>query len=490
MSLKLYSLLFLFASSSVWAQAKHVIIMGGGGEPERKFTIFDRELTNFKDFVKKNSNWQASTTYNGGHSDTEKILSDGLVKGPVTPFTEKSYDQMLKDYESKIIKGEIKKGDQLLVYISSHGAARKEGDKTHQISVKGQAATDLTTLEGSKTVSLDKLQNLIDLAKKYDVKLGVLDFSCHSGNTLALANPDTCIIASSAPDNFGWAGPNTFSDRFTKAMAPGKTLEDLFLHAFIDRGETAFPMISTKVGMELQDELYELLAPYLYKWSEHNSLNKLMPHLENQVVENKCGEADESYKKILAFSSQAKQIIVSRPKGFSLLRGSNEFDEFEKAVKSYYQFQTNMREDLSKLNLAFVKTKGAESEEFCSSAPSPYTFKVCPSWTVNNLISMNFEENRKLLERQLKDKNPFEVARAQASLENLKKAEVRRNELLKAHPELERYQRYYKELPKLVDETNKLAFNVSQRTQVIYRKIYEERSNNRKEKNACKDFVL
>lgn len=490
MSLRIYSLLLLMLSTSALAGSKHVMIMGGGGEPERKYTIFDRELTNFKDFVKKNSDWKASTTYNGGHSDTEKILSDGLVKGPVIPFTEKSYDQMLKDYETKILKGEIKKGDQLLVYISSHGAAKKEGDKTHQISVKGQAATDLTTLEGSKTVSLDKLQGLIDLAKKHDVKLGVLDFSCHSGNTLALANPETCIIASSAPDNFGWAGPNTFSDRFTKAMAPGKSLEELFLHAFVDRGETAFPMISTSVGKELQDELYELMSPYLYKWSQHKSLNKLMPHLENQVLENKCGEADESYKKILAFSAEAEKIIVSRPRGFSIFGNSNEFAEFEKAVKNYYEFQSSMREDLSKLNLAFIKTKGNEFEEFCTSAKHTYSFKVCPKWTINNLISMDFEENRKLLEIQLNDKNPFEVARAQASLESLNKAQARRNEILKIHPEFERYQRYYKELPSLVEKTNDLAFKVSVKTQVIYKKIYEERSKKSNAKNPCKDFIL
>lgn len=490
MSLKIYSLLLMMISTAALAGSKHVMVMGGGGEPERKFTIFDRELTNFKDFVKKNSHWKASTTYNGGHADTEQILKDGLVKGPLIPFTEKSYDQMLKDYETKILKGEIKKGDQLLVYISSHGAAKKEGDKTHQISVKGKAATDLTTLEGSKTVSLDKLQGLIDLARKNGVKLGVLDFSCHSGNTLALANPDTCIIASSAPDNFGWAGPNTFSDRFTKAMAPGKSLEELFLHSFVDRGETAFPMISTNVGKELQNELYELMSPYLYKWSQHKSLNKLMPHLEDQVMENKCGEADESYKKILAFSAQAEKIIVSRPQAFSFFGGSNEFDEFEEAVKKYYEFQNGMREDLSKLRLAFVKAKGAEFEEFCSSLKPAFNMKVCPKWTVNHLISMDFEENRKLLEKQLNDKDPFEVARARAGLENLKKAEVRRDEILKIHPELERYQRYYKELPNLVDKTNELAFNVSLKTQVIYKKIYEERSKKNSEKNACKDFVL
>jgi hypothetical protein len=489
-SLKIYTLLLLIASTHAWARSKHAIIMGGGGEPKRTFTIFDREIENFKDFIKKDSAWKVSTTYNGGHSSTEKILSDGLVKGSVQPFTEKSYDEMLKVYENKILKGEIKKGDQLLVYISSHGAAKKEGDKTHQISTSGGVATDLTTLEGSKTVSLDKLQDLIDLANQKGIKLGVLDFSCFSGNTLALANPNTCIISSAAPDNFGWAGHNTFSDRFTMAMAPGKSLEELFLHSFADRGDISFPMISTSVGQEIQNELYELMSPYLYKWNQKKSLDNLMPHLENQVIENKCGEADESYKKILAFSDQAEKIITSRPFGFSFFKGSKEFEEFEEAVTKYYELQDRMRDDLTKLHLPFVKTKGEKFERFCSSVKEKITYEFCAKWTINNLVSMDFEENRKLLEKQLKDKDPYNVARARAGLENLKKGEARKEEILKDHPEFERYHRYYKELPTLVDKTYEMALNVSQKTQVIYKKLYEERSKNQNEKNACKDFIL
>lgn len=493
MPLKIYSLLLLMFSASVLAESKHVLVMGGGGEPSGATTIFDRELGNFKEFIKKDSHWKVSAAYNGGHYITEEILHDGLVQGAITPFTEKTYNEMLDDYESRILKGEIKKGDQLLVYISSHGAKKKEGDKTHQIAVSGTALTNLTTLEGADIVSLDRLQNLIDLSKKHGIKLGVLDFSCFSGNTLALTNPDTCIISSAPPDNFAYAGADTFNVHFTKSMASGKSLEEVFLQTFGDRKDISFPMISTDVGKELHDELYKLISPYYSVWEKREEANKFKHQLENQVIENKCEEAEKNFNKILAFSVQAEEIT----KRFSFFKGNNEFREFEEAVKKYYDLQKSMREDLTKLKLAFVKAKGNEQEEFCPTVNTTFrtadkTFHfLCQKRTINELISTDYAKVRQYkIDRLNNEDDPLYLARARAQLEMLEKEEERKKQLLKIHPELESYNSYYKNLPHLYDETYKLALEISLKGQVIYKKLYKEKSKNRKEKNACKDFVL
>jgi hypothetical protein len=489
------SLKFLFLSffllSSSWeaiARNKSIVVMGGGGEPAGRTTIFDPEIKNIKDFVKSNHNWKASVSYNGGHAQTEAIIKDGLEgEAPNRPFTQEAFDNMIKEYERKILNGKLIPGDQLLVVISSHGAAKKDSEKTHRISTSGNASQDLLTLEGSNPVSLDKLQRLVDLAERYSVKLGILDFSCHSGNTLALSNPNTCIISSSSPDNFGWAGTDsTFSARFTKAMAPGKSLEDAFLHAFKDRPETSFPMISSPVGKDIQDELYPMMSPYLYFWQENSQLDKLSPHLEQEVLNNQCDIADANLKRIMEFSTQAEAIVNANSKGFSFFKDMDPFAGYEDAIKEYYQLQKQMRDDLKKMNLKALDKK----ERLCTSFKyKGYPYENCSEWNLKEIATIDYSQYETMLNEQLKA-GDLQEAWAKAGLENVNAALKKREELFNKHPEVKRYSTYYKDLPALEKKTRALALNVSRHTQKLYTQLYQERAKVNKEKNPCKSFVL
>lgn len=490
MSLKSFLLSFILLSSSWDALAlkKDMVLVGGGGEPAGNSTIFDPEIRNIKDFVKSNSDWKASVSYNGGHAQTEAIIKDGLEKeAPNRPFTQESFDKMLKDYERKILSGNLRPGDQLLVVISSHGAAKDASEKTHKISTSGNAAKDLITLEGSNPVSLDKLQRLIDLAERYSVRLGILDFSCHSGNTLALSNPNTCIISSSAPDNFGWAGSDgTFSARFTKAMAPGKSLEETFLQAFKNRPETSFPMISSPVGKEIQNELYPMMSPYLYFWQENSQLDKLSGHLEQEVLNNQCEVADANLKRIIEFSTQAEAIINANSRNFSFMRNMDPFADYEDAIKNYYNLQKKMRDDLKKMNL----TKLDNKEKYCKSFvfDSKY-YNPCNEWTHKELLTIDYSKYEQVLHEQMKE-GDLEKKWAEASLKNIEAALKKREELFEQNPDLKRYATYYKDLPALENKTKALALKVSWHTQKLYTQLYEERAKANKEKNPCKSFIL
>lgn len=490
--IKFIPLLFLI-SMNLYARSNHMIVMGGGGEPAGKKTIFDKEIKNVANFVKKSNSWNVSSTYNGGHSNTEKLIRSGLEKSkPNKPFTQDSFEEMLSQYEDKIRKGEIKSGDQLLVFISSHGAEKKEGEKSHSIATSGGAATNLKTLEGSKTVSLDRLQKLIDVAKSKKIKLGILDFSCHSGHTLALDNPDTCIISSSGPENFAYVdSDSTFSTRFTKLMSSGRSLEEVFLKSFIGKDDSSFPMISSPPGKEIQRELHDLLNPYLYQWNPREILNKLSPYLEEQVIQNKCGEADESFKKIMAFSKQTESIIRANSNNNTLFRSSNAFKEFEDSIESYYKLQNQLRDDLSRLSLSVVREIGKESHDFCTPVmANKKEYKNCNKWTTDEIMAMDIKPYQRALQAQMNSNDPFTRAWGEAGLKNAKDAIKKREEIARNHPEMKRYITYYQEMSGLENKTRVLARKVAQSTQKIYADIYEERSKNQNHKNACKDFIL
>lgn len=57
-------------------------------------------------------------------------------------------------------------GDQLMIYIDSHGAEKSKNLKTHAIATAGESSSNLTTLEGSTIVDLDQLEILKKLAIK------------------------------------------------------------------------------------------------------------------------------------------------------------------------------------------------------------------------------------------------------------------------------------------------------------------------------------
>ena len=139
----------LILSTSPLRAENHMLVIGGGGEPVRDFTIFDTGIEHLGKNLQK-SNWKYEVSYNGGHSKTEEILRKEFPSPnkQTTDFTAQKYEHLIRDYKNKILSGQIKSGDQLMIVVNSHGASKINGIKTHAISAKGAPATDLNNLQG------------------------------------------------------------------------------------------------------------------------------------------------------------------------------------------------------------------------------------------------------------------------------------------------------------------------------------------------------
>ena len=144
------------------------------------------------------------------------------------------------------------------MFINSHGG--ESSGKTHNISTAGSAMTNMNSLNDTSSVSLDALEALTKVAKDNNIKLAIVDGSCHAGNSLSLANTNTCVIAASGPKHYAYSN---FADIFAAQMKKGKNLEDVFFETKAQTQGGGFPMISTPEGVEVQDELYPYLTPYM-----------------------------------------------------------------------------------------------------------------------------------------------------------------------------------------------------------------------------------
>lgn len=223
------SILFLL-STVAFAKTKQAVIFGGGGEPlDKPDTIFDETYRDYVSGMTK-SNWNASSFFDSGHPETEKMVAT-LAKNN-QPFTQKNFDRYIASLKKEIQSGKLKSGDQLYIQISTHGSPQVRNEYTHQVS----------TVDGS--VDMSELKKLRDLAEAKGVKLGIVDMSCHSGATLALASSKTCVVSMAASN----VSLNTDGESFAEQIAPGRSLEEVFLRGRENNSSSGFPQISTSAG--------------------------------------------------------------------------------------------------------------------------------------------------------------------------------------------------------------------------------------------------
>lgn len=260
---------FLLLSPIAMA-ANHLVLIGGGGEPKGQNTIFDRDLKSLGENSTFND-WKKTVIFNGGHSSTERLMSDKFKDANITPnFTRANYDSFLKDTINKIKSGEIKPGDQMLINILTHGAEReKNKEKSHRIALSGGSLNNYETLSGTPTVSLDTLQELINVADQKGVKLGIANLSCFSGNLLNLDKKSACLIAQSIPESYSMASiedsnpasffynKTGFASNFFNKIKKGSTLEEAFLAGRKNNRMLDYPLISTPTNDEVNKFLVD-----------------------------------------------------------------------------------------------------------------------------------------------------------------------------------------------------------------------------------------
>lgn len=473
MSKRLVLTLSLCFTYSTFA-ASHMVVIGGGGEPDRDHTIFDIELDNAANYLRR-SNWETRIAFNGGHAKTEKIAEKiaSKSKRPNNEFTPEAYEAIISEYERKITAGEIKTGDQLVLMISSHGSQKVANNNTHLISTSTQSKKGLSDYNNldANTVSLDRLERLTQLAEERGIKLGILDFSCHSGLSQKLANKNTCVISSTGPEHFAWGGTkNTFSATFTSKMRRGKSLEDVFLDAMKDKRETAFPMISSPVGKQLQDTIYPLITPYLHDTRSNITSSKMKQFYQDSYDKDRCEYLADDYRTLIDFTHDIEKI--SRRANYAKLRD---------LLAQYYGVQRGIVQNLKFLNTKIdTKTK----KDYCDNSSG---VRYCMKFTELEILNLDTQAMIALNMRQLNTASSKDKARLQSTVKIYEDVAKAKENLLKDQA-IKTAVNFWDKSEHL-NNTRKLAENIATETQIAYVNSYQ--ALRKKENNGpCADIKL
>jgi hypothetical protein len=479
MKLSLILSLYIYSLSIF---ATETLLLGGGGDPAGAKTIFDdslRSLAKKKSDLKLNIN----SYFNGGHSETEKILSSD-VRVNNQAFTSKNYAAAVENYIKKIESGEIKPGEKLLVIVDTHGAEKTMGNKTHSIAMSGTEISSYDNL-GSQNDSIDKLFDLSKIAEDKGIKLAILDFSCHSGNSLSLANKNTCVISSSGPKHYGYSN---FPSTFYENMVPGKNLEEVFLQTRMNYSAPSFPMISTKAGQEVNQEIYELISPYINIVTENGAADKITPYL-NSIFEgsNLCkreNDYSQLLKKIEGFQKISGVLRSRYNGGIDLVEELKSF----KALQDSY-IKKLEESGLPLLNKVETISYGQASNDGRSKKKSgPLEEQL--SW--KEIVTQYPMSSRDYFQSELnKTRDPKERKDLKNTIDKFTQIDLKRQEILKKFPQIAQSN---KSLGSLKSEHQKIwekASKVSELANKYYDNLYREKSKTSNgESNPCRDFTL
>lgn len=478
--MKILQLVFLLTIFIAHANAaNYFLAIGGGGEPKKESTNFDSMIEGLGKKSRELTNWKREVVFNGGHRITESIIEKGFgSKGK--PFSKNNYLETIDKYKRMIQNGEIKPGEKLLVFIGTHGAQQEGKEITHKISTTDATITNYEHFSDD-SASLDDVKKLSDLALERGIKLGIIDISCHSGATLSLANKNTCVITAAGPSHYGYIGPDTFSDKLISQIAPGKSLEEIFLPARKEAIDMSFPMISTETGEFVQNEIYEKISPYLFYFDEKS--NKLGKYLKNSLKDDSCcnGRREPEFEKLIRDIARNIQHISNS-------KSQKDYKLLLEALREYHDLQEKLKVDLRK-----IIEKGKEIVEVCATVPE-YKEKKCNSFEIGDLLSQyNPHESSLPFFKKLiaQAENPKERKERKFDLALIKKAMATRDQLKKTRPDIISVDNFFKQ----VEAGERKSINLAARISLALREIYHDRYLSKKAasgplRNPCSDFVF
>jgi hypothetical protein len=475
----LWAILFSLIILNKARAERTFLFLGGGGEPEKKSdTIFDPSMYLLDDYLKANK-WKNDISFNGGHKTSELILKTRFASATSkTSFTKQNYNTLLENYIKDMKSGKLKSGEQLLVYIDTHGAAQKPNEKTHNISIgNGNAGADLNNLSGSDTISVDTMKNFVQVAKEKGIKLAIIDMSCHSGNTMALANDSNCIITSTGPNQYGYSG---FSEDFLKKMKKGKSLEDVFLEARKAETMAAYPMISTPAGVTINKTIYPNISPYLYYYNDLKKNGKLYDYIVDESSKHSQCLRDNQFKQLESTLENFKRIgalgfTVKNPKVIKILDLLKEYKDLQdKLIESSRKYPLKELDQIIKFSDT-VKIGNTE-------------IKTNMQYSWRNLLAIDCNKVLQSAETELKKTtDPDKRLDLISEISLHKKIRTKQEEFLSKNPSLRNYQQKLDTDLKDMGKSFMLANRIAEEERNIYDEMYKDLS---KSKNSCKDFVL
>jgi hypothetical protein len=432
--------------------------------------------------------WQETTvSFNGGHSNTESILRSNFREQNKT-FTNENFDRLIESYKTKIKSKSLKAGDQLLIYIDTHGAVKIDGELTHQIATSGASVSDYNNLSGSSTVSMDKLKELTTLANQNGIKLAILDFSCHSGNSLPLANENTCVVTSTGPHHYAYGGaPGTFSYNFAMNMKKGKNLEEVFVESRRTTTDMSFPMISTPQNQAIAEFEYNNISPFLYYYDKDT--DKLTPYLMDAASHNLFCKREDAFNKLNRMIDHVEKINMINKKTLFSTREEKEVDltSLKENLKKYKEMQDKMIATLKSLKAHLLSN---EMEITSGSDKSRSRITDKHSW--GEIIATDYDAQIARVRARIQAKND----RNPDSYDNMLvryyyDGKYKRDKILRDNPELAKIPRVVQEFDKTFSDTSEIAQKISDGEKRLYHALYQGQKHLfENQNNPCKNFVL
>lgn len=495
MGFKSLSLIITFLLSAPILAASRLLIIGGSGEPQCtgaitgphstpkcEGTIFDSTLKDFSRNIEM-SPWRYQLSFNGGHPETEKLLKWKFPSPEIknSNFTAVNYDKLIKDYEAKINLGEIKSGDKLMIIIAAHGAYRKEGEIAHSIMAAGKRSKEeKDNLSLSSLVSLDSLSNLVKLADQKGIKLGIVDLSCRSGNTLALASgsKNTCVISATGLKHYGYMGPSGFSHEFLDNLKHGRNLEEVFLKARLNSFHAEYPMISTDMNDRISYYFYENITPYIYYSAASEDLltNYL---IKNSKLDLMC-KREEQFKNLIDKISELEKLTADN---FFNYNGMN----FKQLLRAYKNNQDQILIKLKNTNGLLENTETIGLMMKITGEPEkPLDLEL----TWNKILTLDLDKTIKQFERFAVEGKTLNIRENNKYVAELfKLVAKRRAEILKKHPELKNIPENAKKLIALNNNSKELADKIIIEEKKLYSELYKRYSSVSKS-NPCREFTF
>lgn len=486
--MKFLSLIIIFFSHiTIYSNGfatTHMLIMGGSGDPVGDKTIFDTGFSQLGDYYLEKSSrgeiGQASIIFDGGHKNTDSKKMKFKSSGHVDNFTNKTYEREIARFEKLMLNDRIiKHGDQLLIYINTHGAEKGRYDKnTHSIATGDSAMTDLNTGQGSTLVSLDALAGIKSIAKTQGIKLAIVDLSCHSGNTQKLADDNTCVVSATGPDHYAYSGPG-FNGTFAKNLKRGENLESAFLKTRINDTTADFPMISTPEGKNIQDKIYDLLTPYL-KYA--GRADKLTPELIKTASDD--GYACNKNYSFVQLEQLLTQIdaITTITKNYFLFDHKEsivDFENLQKSLQDYKFIQDNLARTMQTLHVEKLKKVEVIDSRI------HYTWQA--------LLSTDWDPLIVQTQNRLRSEKKLSIEDRTAYTNNLKifqKAKATKKKILKETPTLINYQDVVKNFEHGKEQTKNLARKIAGFEKKLFNGLYKKYAQDNKKSNPCRDFKL
>jgi hypothetical protein len=233
----------------IQAQAEnHLVYFGGGKTANLPYDdMFDYSLKQSLAYGKA-SGWKSEYHYRQSlprdlaPEDYSKVKND---------FSSKVFNDKIRELTVAIKMGKIRRGEQLLVFIDTHGVLNEDGK--------------LVGISDPGNVDLEKLKFLIRAAEQKGVKLGIIGATCYSGSLMKYRSPNTCLITTAQPDKVSFGIDSRLLVSARKNLG-NTNLEELYLEARektdtveirMNRAQPSQPMISTNAGIAAD----EMLSP-------------------------------------------------------------------------------------------------------------------------------------------------------------------------------------------------------------------------------------